>query len=216
MHCVLHLIGAAITQSTKYRYLLEKILLLWKRIDASPPNEMSNFAWAIEWPNLLPKTPVSIQIWGTRFNIFCRIIEELINCFGWISAIFIGWPDQFVSSSTMTEGQIEDWTELASWERNSSCIRSSSQHEFSSSIRAQTRVLFGRFFWGEMMWLVCWFGNHLSFRIITDVPLPIFDLKPKITTRLAFRMLYQAYDPFSFTSSSKIEQLGKYLDLKTL
>ena len=119
-------------------------------------------------------------------HFFC-ITEELISYFGWINAIFIGWLDQFVNSSAMTEGQTEDWTRFMS--KNSSCIWSSSQHEFSSLIRAQSRLLFGKFFWDEMMRLVCWFGSHLSFRIITDLPLPILHLEPKITTCLAFKML---------------------------
>ena len=62
----------------------------------------------------------------------------------------------------------------------------------------------------------CGVGSHLSFLIITDSPFPIHHLAPNLTTCLAFRIPCQAYDPFIFTSSSKIEQLGKYFDLKIL
>ena len=62
----------------------------------------------------------------------------------------------------------------------------------------------------------CGVGSHLSFLIITDSPFPIHHLAPNLTTCLAFRIPCQAYDPFIFTLSSKIEQLGKYFDLKIL
>ena len=55
-----------------------------------------------------------------------------------------------------------------------------------------------------------------SFLMITNSPFPILHLAPNLTTCLPFRIPCQAYNPFIFTSSSKIEQFGKYFDLKTL
>ena len=105
---------------------------------------------------------------------------------------------------------------LASWGRNSPWTRSSIQLEFSSSIKAQTRVLFEKFLRGEIMQPACGVGSHLSFLMITNSPFPILHLAPNLTTYLPFRIPCQAYNPFIFTSSSKIEQFGKYFDLKTL
>lgn len=105
---------------------------------------------------------------------------------------------------------------LASWGRNSSSTRSSIHLHFSSSIRAHTRVLLGKYYWGEITWLECKSGSHLSPRIMIDLPSPILHLEPNLTTLRAFRMLCQTYDPFIFTPSSRIEQQGKYFDLNTL
>ena len=105
---------------------------------------------------------------------------------------------------------------FASWGKSSKRTRSSIQQELSSSIRAQTWMILGKFLMGDMIRLEFKSGSLLSFQITTSLSSPICHLEPNLTTRQAFMMLCQTYNPFNFTSSSMTEQLGKYFSLNTL
>ena len=104
-------------------------------------------------------------------------------------------------------------TTLASCGSNSSWTFSSIQRGLSSSIKAQTWVLFGKIFWGDITCLAYRFGNQLSPLMRTLSWVPICQKAHWRTMLLACKMLCQAYEPFVFTSSSKMEQFGKYLGL---
>ena len=105
---------------------------------------------------------------------------------------------------------------FSSWGKSSERTRSSIQQELSSSMRAQTWVLLRKFVMGDMIWLEFKSSSLLSFQITTSLPSPICHLKLNLTTRQAFMMLCQTYNPFNFTSSSMTKQLGKYFSLNTL
>ena len=81
---------------------------------------------------------------------------------------------------------------------------------------AQTRALLGKFFYEDIIRLENLSGNHLSPWMRTCLPSPIRQIEPLLTISLALRILCHAYDPESFTSLSKIEQVGKNFALNTL
>lgn len=175
---------------------------------------MPYFIRHLQRPQLAPKLIVCIRIRWTRYWNYCLHWEKVIRIFGRLTAIVSGRLDEFVLGAQVTWGKLI--IASAPWGRNSSLTLSSSHLPLSSSMRAQTFVLLGKFFWGDTTQLACESGSHLSPRILTRFPSPILHFDPNHTTLLAFSILNQAHDPFNFTPSSRIVQSGKYFDLKTL